>query len=562
MPVYLNLPPLVLVVGGVLLALAALVFAGISRKQALRKKLLNAWGQKPAARQLDEDVLEDIGSYHHNRREFQHYPGLVDDLTWQDLDGKALFHQMNLCQSMAGSEVLYDLLRDTAAPAEELQRREERIQVYQMDEQARIDCQVALHKAGKAPFHGAARQLFAPSITKPDCPFMYYMLAALPFALVLAGFFLPLLFLLIIPVLLVNAILYFKSDLRFLAQAAVLRQLGSVVGAGQALSKVKSDALNDQLEQIRALSQAFPKMKRWLPYFRMERGIDPMAGFMIDFYRIFFLVDMVSLCHISGELQKGMAQMRELYRLVGQMDAEIAIAAWRNRKDTCVPVFHEGLSFCTKGLVHPLLENAVPNDFTWDHNCLLTGSNASGKSTFIKALAINAILAQTIHTCTASSIMLCRSRVMTAMAVKDSILEGDSYYIAEIKALKRILDGISDQGLPLLCLVDEILRGTNTVERIAASVAVLRYFPGKNVLCINATHDVELTGLLGGQYHNYHFTEELRDGGMVFTYTIHEGPATGRNAISLLQRLGFEDSITKQAEALAQHFDQLGTWVK
>lgn len=98
------------------------------------------------------------------------------------------------------------------------------------------------------------------------------------------------------------------------------------------------------------------------------------------------------------------------------------------------------------------------------NSILLTGSNASGKSTFLKTVALNLIIAQTICTCTAQKFESDFYHVMTSMALRDSLDKNESYYIAEIKAMKRIMD--VDRNIKVFCCIDEILRGTNTVERI------------------------------------------------------------------------------------------------
>ena len=147
---------------------------------------------------------------------------------------------------------------------------------------------------------------------------------------------------------------------------------------------------------------------------------------------------------------------------------------------------------------------------------LVTGSNASGKSTFLKNIAINAILAQTIGTCVCSSYRAPFFRVLTSMALRDDLSEGDSYFIVEIKSMKRILDE-SQKNVPMLCIIDEVLRGTNTIERIAASSRILGSLVKEYVLAFAATHDIELTYILEGVYTNYHFEEEemcIRDRAM------------------------------------------------
>lgn len=552
--------PIAWVFLGVMAAGAAVTFLSQHLKGNVRKRLAAQWGEKPRERRLDEDILADIGEYHRIRREHEPYPGLVDDTTWRDLDMDAVFSQINLCQSLVGSEVLLDMLRDTGSPEETLQKRASNIDLFETDEQARLSCQMALLSAGKTPFHGGASHLYSPDFITPPFPWLYPLLAVLPVLLFIGGFFFKPLFLMIIPVFGASMVTHYRSDMRYHSQAASIRHLGSVLGAARKLEKLSIPALEPELEKLRENSRKLRSLSRWIPYFQMEKAADPNMGFMVDLYKIVFQLDMISLCRISGKIAKNIEALRHVYRIIGELDAQIAIAAWRSTVATCKPAFITEKALVAEGLAHPLLKDPVPNDFTWENNALLTGSNASGKSTFIKALAVNAILAQTILSCRAQSLRLCRARVMTAMAVKDSLLAGESYYIAETKALRRINQAADTPGLPLFYLVDEILRGTNTVERIAASVAVLTSFTHKNMLVINATHDVELVALLAGKYDNYHFSEDMAAEGMRFSYKVQPGPARGRNAIKLLEHLGFDPEIVGQARDLAGHFDHYGEW--
>ncbi len=200
----------------------------------------------------------------------------------------------------------------------------------------------------------------------------------------------------------------------------------------------------------------------------------------------------------------------------------------------------------------------MPNDIKLQQNSLITGSNASGKSTFVKALALNSIFAQTIYTCTASSFSLSRCLPITAMAVSDDILAGDSYFMAEIKALKRTIEQVDHY--PCLCFIDEILKGTNTIERIAASAAILSYLDGKNCLCLIATHDIELTNILVNSYDNYHFQETITDETILFDYQLYTGPAQTKNAIALLNYLEFDQEIIKDAHELVDTFSETEKW--
>lgn len=215
-----------------------------------------------------------------------------------------------------------------------------------------------------------------------------------------------------------------------------------------------------------------------------------------------------------------------------------------------------------------MLSKPVKNGIATKRGVLLTGSNASGKSTFLKTVALNAILAQTIHTCTADRYRAPFYHVYSSMTLRDDLESGESYYIVEIKALKRILDAASAREGQILCFVDEVLRGTNTVERIAASTQILKSLGrverghSMGILCFAATHDIELTELLQDDFNNYHFEEDVRDGDVFFNYMLKEGKATTRNAIKLLELMGYDKEVVKKAADQAEHFTRFGVWEK
>ena len=190
---------------------------------------------------------------------------------------------------------------------------------------------------------------------------------------------------------------------------------------------------------------------------------------------------------------------------------------------------------------------------------LLTGSNASGKSTFLKTVAINVILSRTIFIATARNFEISPFRVYSSMSLRDDLKNNESYYIVEIKALKRIIDAAGEEK-PMICFVDEVLRGTNTIERIAASSEILKSLCKDNVICFAATHDIELTHILEMYYSNYHFEENVLDDDIKFNYILNKGRATTRNAIKLLKIIGYDDSIINAAKELADNFMNTGSW--
>lgn len=240
----------------------------------------------------------------------------------------------------------------------------------------------------------------------------------------------------------------------------------------------------------------------------------------------------------------------EVYEFIGRVDMAVSIASFRKSLPYyCLPEFDVEHKLKMEQLYHPLIDNPVGNCLFLKDSCIITGSNASGKSTFIKAVAVNAILAQSINTCMAKSFSLPVIDVMTSMTIRDDILMGESYYIKELKNLKRIIHKVSSDTVTL-CIIDEILRGTNTQERLASSQAILQYLAEKNCIVIVATHDMELAKALDGSYKCMNFCNYIENAAIVFDYKIHDGYSQTQNAIKLLHHIGLPESITELAEEL------------
>lgn len=216
----------------------------------------------------------------------------------------------------------------------------------------------------------------------------------------------------------------------------------------------------------------------------------------------------------------------------------------------CYPKINNNINgLQTKSIIHPLLdeENAIANTIDISNHILLTGSNASGKSTFMKAVALNLILAQSIQTATAHSFIYQPGYVMTSMANADDVLSGDSYFMSELKSIRRLFN--TYQCNKIYCFIDEIFKGTNTTERIAASESVLSYLDNQKAYqVIAATHDVELSILLENTYNNYHFNESIQENSIFFDYKIKPGKANTRNAIELLRITQFPIDIYQRAQ--------------
>lgn len=525
----------------------------------LRRYLNEIWGKDAALRRADDEQIDDIRRYYDAVSGTRRSQLLTDDITWNDLDMDQVFRAIDCSRSIVGSEVLYARLRNQGSSRHELDRLFKISDVFLRNPSLRCEAQVLLNGVGYQSFHGASRYLSGESNQYPRHRQLYYVLGMLPLFSVLIGLFYHPFFLAAAGLFLLNIVIYHITKAQWEKELTAIRHIASVLRCGAKLSALSDEAeLQPEFDELRQLSEKLRSVKAWLPLFGVERVND--FDFITDYLKIAFMLDMVSLCEIVKALKRQGQYMNRLYELVGTIDVCLSLAQLQIReKGWSIPEFHESRSVIIKEVRHPLIRDAVLNDCAWDSNMLISGANASGKSTFIKAVAINLILAQTLDICFASSLSMHRGRVMSSMAIRDNVLAGESYFISEIKSLKRILDAAQIGGM-IYGFIDEILRGTNTVERIAASASVLREIAGVRMLCMVATHDIELTVLMRQLFRNAHFEETVLQDGVHFDYLIKEGPATGRNAIRLLETMGFSADTIKRAQVMADEYDNTGVW--
>ncbi|HSE17965.1 MAG TPA: hypothetical protein VLB46_12995 [Pyrinomonadaceae bacterium] len=199
--------------------------------------------------------------------------------------------------------------------------------------------------------------------------------------------------------------------------------------------------------------------------------------------------------------------------------------------------------FATRSLGHPLLkpEAKVCNDFELNDDqriVILTGSNMAGKSTFLRTVGVNLALAYAGAPVNATSMQTSLFLLFTCIKVSDSVQDGLSYFYAEVKRLQALLAATEvDDELPVLFLIDEIFRGTNSRERLIGSRSYIRSLSQRRTMGLIATHDLELIKLADEikGVTNYHFREEVLDSRMVFDYRLRPGPCPTTNALKIMR---------------------------
>ena len=195
---------------------------------------------------------------------------------------------------------------------------------------------------------------------------------------------------------------------------------------------------------------------------------------------------------------------------------------------------------------HPLIHEdvRVDNSFTMEELgqvSIITGSNMSGKSTFLRTVGINMVMAYAGTTVPARRLRTVPFRLFTSMTLNDSLADGISFFYAEVRRLRALLEGLEgDHALPMFFLIDEIFRGTNNRERAIGSRSYTQALAGRNGVGLISTHDLELAHLEESipAVSNFHFREDIHDGKMVFDYTIRPGPSPTTNALRIMKLAG------------------------
>lgn len=550
---------IVIIVGIVIGLVVWSVSSDWKRKAKLKQRIINEWGQIPQE-EYTYEKFESIKEFYKSRQDDRYD---VDDITWNDLDMDQIYMLINNTQSSLGEEYLFSLLKKPSFSEEDLKERDLLIKFFLNNENKRINLQLLLRRMGKLTHISVYKYINLLDNHKVESNIPHYFMA---FGLIISfgilfvnpalGAFLTLAFFSN------NIYQYYKKKAMIENYLTVFAYILRLLQCAWDIEKLGLSEISLYSDNLKKDRDALKGFKAGAIFLSSQSPTGNLLDAILDYGRMLFHIDLIKFNSMLSILNKNRDALNRLFANIGFLDSMIAIASFRKYLDYyCEPELIKSSKpmINVEDLYHPLLDNPIPNSINQDSSALITGSNASGKSTFIKTLAINAILAQTTYTSISKSYKASYFAIFTSMALRDNIFSNESYYIVEIKSLKRILDHVNDE-VPLLCFIDEVLRGTNTLERIGASSRILSSLASNNTLVFAATHDIELTHILEEDYSNYHFQEKISDGKILFDYKLHSGRAVSRNAIKLLGLLGYSNDIIDDAEQAVDEFLQDGEW--
>ena len=528
--------------------------ASFHRKKKPNERLIESFGK------LKDDSFDFkyIEKYFRNKDNSNAYQ-VLSDKTCNDLDFDDLFTLLDRTNSKVGQQYLYNKLRTIHVDQQQIKLDEEIIETLSTDLELRISLQKKIEKLNGSDAYYITTLFQEEHFNPPKWFFVIQLLSLTSLISLTLSFYNPLFLILLITILCVNFVIHYWNKNNLVQYVSSIPQLLK-------LNNVASDLLENPL--LKRINPNIPKsvkliqeIKNRMSFFQLEAKLqgefEVIAWFIFEILKTMFLLEPLLLFGVLKRLNNKRDEIEHVFKFVGHIDMLISIASLRHGLDKfCLPIITNDNDIEVRDISHPLIFNCTTNSIhISEKSILLTGSNMSGKTSFIRAIGLNVITGLTINTCFAKSMTFPLLKVFSAIRISDDLMNDKSYYFEEVLTIKDMLKE-SLNGEKNLFLLDEIFKGTNTVERISAGKSVLSALTKNNNKILVSTHDIELTDMLSDQYELYHFSETVNDKTVGFDYTLKEGKLQNRNAIRILEINDYPKEIVKEAIDISIELDK------
>lgn len=336
---------------------------------------------------------------------------------------------------------------------------------------------------------------------------------------------------------------YIKKQHELLGKKqAILDQYASILQEAATMETGTSTILMQLKTDASAANKAIKKLSV------LSRLFDQRANLLVNlFINSLGLYDIQCMWALEAWKKTYRSNFHSWINCVGNIESINSLATFAfNNPSSIYPKVKEGSAFIeAKGISHPLIpaKESVANDFELggiDKLVLVTGSNMSGKTTFLRTLGVNLLLAECGAPVNATGFSFTPMLIATSIRVSDSLQEHTSYFMAELKRLQQIIRQLQQTNMPTLVLIDEILRGTNSDDKTHGSDQFIRKLLQYNCLTLFATHDLTLSKLeneFPGTISNYCFESIIENDELIFDYTLRKGVAKNKNASFLMKKM-------------------------
>jgi len=370
---------------------------------------------------------------------------------------------------------------------------------------------------------------------------LFYILSVLSISGVLGSFFMHWLVFPTIVVITCNFIIHYWSKLNVSLESRTFGQLGEMLAISKVIHREsrKQKISFDNQPEIEGLDSLIFKANLLKPRMRQLGELAELAGYILELIKAAFLIETLLYYSILKEIREKRRLIEDNFEHISYLDFALSIGQLRKSDPSIrVPRESDSLRIDGQGLFHPLLSKSIRNSIVIDHNgVLITGANMSGKSTFLRIIGLNCLLAQTINSVFATAMTVPKLRIYSSIQTFDELSSEKSYFYSEAETMREMLSVNTEQEFNLH-LIDEIFKGTNSRERLVISSEVLQQLAQENSIVIATTHDLELVHGLS-DFMFFYFTGHDVAGKYQYDFQLRSGVLDSTNAVFVLRDMGY-----------------------
>lgn len=522
------------------------------------KKILaairDAWG-KPKTESFNFDRISKY-AVHKSGSSFHK----LSQQTLLDIDFAELFEFTDRTTSRIGQQYLFNILIHPGNDLAKLQSRELDIQFFLDQPEVREGIQMELSGLSNHDAYQLATLLQPIYLQRPKWLKFTIVNILLSVVCVLLSVKFPVMLLVLMLSLALNLLIHYWNKKNIYQYILSFSQLNLAINACDRISRkgrFKNKSVSEGVSELRPFQAKLNLLDKTNDG-GLKGDLTLIFSYFIELLKASLLIEVFTLFHLIEKLESKKEVIGCMFAYLGEIDTAISIASLRSGSlVTCLPEFIPSIKNIEAiNLYHPLIVHCTKNDIKiMGRGILVTGSNMSGKTTFLRTLILNSILAQTVNTCFANEFKTPFLKQFSSTRIDDSLLDGKSYYFEEVNLMGTIVKEARSAEQNLFVL-DEVFKGTNTVERIAAAKAILSYLNHGNNIVVVSTHDIELASMLAREYDLYHFIETIDNGELKFDHRLKAGPLKTRNAIRILELFNYPVEIVEEAKEVSRRLDK------
>ncbi len=495
-----------------------------------------------------------IGKYFQNRIEIDNYFHIITDKVSIDLDLDDVFKKIDRTTSKIGQQYLYSKIRIIQKSISELENFSNLVSFFEENEFEKIEC---IKNLSSLNSHNAYyfEELFNQDLITDKkvariCIYLNITFIIFIFLTVLK----PIFFLGLIPVFCTNMFFHYRNKGLVSYNLNKISELSKTLFIADKISK-RNHFYREHFKKLTFLKPLLIFNKK-ISFLLIENAM--INEILLPFWMLFellkitFNIEVILYNSLLNDINKFKPEMNDLFKFIGEIDSSISIIGIKSSNvNVCKPKFTNEKNIIVENLFHPLISECVLNSIELNNkSLLLSGSNMSGKTTFIRAFAINSIYSQTLNISFSKKYESPFFKIFSSIRTQDNLNKNTSFYLDEVLTIKEFIKSIKNDE-PHLFILDEIFKGTNTLERIAIGKSVLSYLNKGNNFVFVSTHDLELADLLvNSDFDLYHFSEDVTNNSLTFNYKLKEGKLKTRNAIKILTLYEYPSEIINEANEI------------